>query len=87
MIQSEDVIREKMCFSFEQAAAAFGIGLPLHQMMEAMSYITFGTALAWVLGMDEDEVCDAVLEAAKFTLRENPKQLEAFLSGWKQVQG
>ena len=82
---SEEAIRERMRNCFETAATGFGVGLTSPQMMEVMSYITFGTALAWSLGMDEDEVRDAVIDAATWVHRENPQQLESFLQGWRAL--
>lgn len=83
----EDVVRARMLYSFEQAATAFGVGLSTSEMMDALAFVTFGTALAWTLGMEEEEVQEAVRDAAIFVHRENPEQLRNFLQGWKAVGG
>ncbi len=87
MIHDEEHIRERMRYSFEEAASSFGVGLTLPELMSSLSCVTFGTALAWTLGMDEEEVQDEVRKAAEFVHRENPDQLKCFLDGWEAVRG
>ena len=87
MILDEEVILSKAQESFESAATAFGVGLSMFEMVEALGLITFGSALCWALGKDEFEVQEMVKEAAVWVHRENPQQLEYFLRGWEAVGG
>lgn len=81
MIKTEEEIRERMRWEFEQAAAHFGFALEPVMAMEVMTYITFGTALGWIVGMTEEEIQAEVMDAAKWVHRENPKHLQQFLGG------
>jgi hypothetical protein len=82
---TQEEIRERMTLEFEAGAVHLGTFVPLEGLMESLTHITFGTALGWAMEMSEEEIQDAVLEAARFVHRENPMQFAAFMQGWEAL--